>query len=67
MAFSQAQLDALETAIASGTLEVTTGDKKVRYHSLDEMIRLRDLIRNQIAADSNTQSSRASFATFMKD
>ena len=67
MAFTQPQLDALETAIASGTLEVTTGDKKVRYHSLDEMIRLRDIIKNQLAADSQTQTSRASFATFMKD
>ena len=67
MAFTQTQLDALETAIAAGTLEVTTGDKKVRYHSLDEMIRLRDIIKNQLAADSQTQKSRASFTTFMKD
>ena len=67
MAFTQTQLDALETAIAAGTLEVTTGDKKVRYHSLDEMIRLRDIIRNQLAADAQTQNSRASFATFTKD
>lgn len=67
MAFTQTQLDALETAIASGTLEVSVGDKKVRYHSLDEMIRLRDVIRNQLAADSQTPQSRASFATFVKD
>lgn len=67
MAFTQTQLDALESAIAAGTLEVTTGDKKVRYHSLDEMIRLRDIIKNQLAADAQTQKSRASFATFMKD
>jgi len=67
MAFTQTQLDALETAIAAGTLEVSVGDKKVRYHSLDEMIRLRDIIKNQLATDSQTQRSRASFATFMKD
>ena len=67
MAFTQTQVDALETAIAAGTLEVTTGDKKVRYHSLDEMIRLRDIIRNQLSAYSQTQKSRASFATFTKD
>jgi len=67
MAFTQTQLDALETAIAAGTLEVTTGDKKVRYHSLDEMIRLREIIRNQLAVDAQTPKSRASFATFMKD
>jgi hypothetical protein len=67
MAFTQTQLDALETAIAAGTLEVSVGDKKVRYHSLDEMIRLREIIRNQLAVDSQTPKSRASFATFMKD
>lgn len=67
MAFTQTQLDALETAIAAGTLEVSVGDKKVRYHSLDEMIRLRDIIKNQLAADAQTQKSRAIFATFMKD
>lgn len=67
MAFTQSQLDALETAIATGTLEVTAGDKKVRYHSLDEMIRLRDIMKNQLAAAAQTQTSRASFATFSKD
>ncbi|MFN5174825.1 MAG: phage head-tail joining protein [Holosporaceae bacterium] len=67
MAFTQAQLDALETAIASGTLEVKTGDKSVRYHSLDEMIKLRDVIRNQLNADTQNKTSRASFASFVKD
>lgn len=67
MAFTQAQLDALETAIAAGTLEVSVGDKKVRYHSLDEMIRLREVIRNQLNTDAQTPKSRASFASFMKD
>ena len=67
MAFSQAQLDALEAAIASGTLEVRTDDKSVRYHSLDEMIKLRDVIRNQLNADAQTPTSRASFASFVRD
>jgi hypothetical protein len=43
MAFTQAQLDALETAIASGTLEVRYGDKTVRYQSTSDMIKARDL------------------------
>ena len=60
MAFTQSQLDALEAAIASGTLEVRTGDKSVRYHSLDEMIKLREVIRNQLNADAQTPTSRAS-------
>jgi hypothetical protein len=67
MAFTQSQLDTLEAAIASGTLEVRTGDKSVRYHSLDEMIKLRDVIRNQLNADAQTPTSRASFASFVRD
>lgn len=67
MAFTQTQLDALEAAIASGTLEVRTGDKSVRYHSLDEMIKLRDVIRNQLNADAQIPASRASFASFVRD
>ena len=67
MAFTQTQLDALEAAIASGTLIVHYGDKMVRYQTTADMIRARDLIRDQLAAASNATGSRASFATFVKD
>ncbi|MFM7856926.1 MAG: phage head-tail joining protein [Flammeovirgaceae bacterium] len=63
MAFTQTQLDALETAIASGTLEVKTGDKSVRYQSTSDMIKARDLIRDQLNSTSATQKSRATFAS----
>jgi len=48
MAFSQVQLDALESAIAEGTLTVKYADKLVTYRSLDEMIRIRELIRQSM-------------------
>lgn len=67
MAFTQQQLDALETAIASGTLEVRVGDKSVRYQSMAELIKARDLIRDQLTASSDSPRSRASFASFVKD
>lgn len=67
MAFTQAQLDALETAIASGTLEVRYGNKTVRYQSTSDMIKARDLIRDQLNSTSATQKSRATFASFVKD
>ena len=65
MAFTQTQLDALETAIASGTLEVRIGDKLVKYQTTDELIRARDLIRDQLNAAS--ASSRSSYASFNRD
>jgi hypothetical protein len=65
MAFSQAQLDALEAAIASGTLEVRVGDKLVRYQTTADMIRARDLLRDQLTAANPTE--RFSLSSFCRD
>ena len=65
MAFTQSQLDALEAAIATGTLEVRIGDKMVRYQTTVDMIRARDLLRDQLNAASPT--SRTSLTSFCKD
>ena len=65
MAFTQSQLDALEAAIATGTLEVRIGDKMVRYQTTVEMIRARDLLRDQLNAANPT--SRTSLTGFCKD
>jgi len=40
MAFTQAQYDALEAAIAEGVYEVQYEDRRVRYRSQDAMLRL---------------------------
>lgn len=48
MAYTQAQLDALEAAIAEGALTVKYQDKQVTYRSLDEMMRIRNLIRDSL-------------------
>lgn len=48
MAFTQAQLDALNEAIAQGVLEVEYADKKVRYRSLEEMRSIRDEMNAQL-------------------
>lgn len=63
MAFSQAQLDALEAAIATGTLEVRVGDKMIRYQTTADMIRARDLLRDQLnAANPASRTSASSFS-----
>lgn len=48
MAWTQLQLDTLEAAISQGVLEVQYTDKKVRYRSLDEMLKLRDMMRRSL-------------------
>lgn len=53
MAFTQAQLDTLEAAIAAGTLSVQYGDKRVTYHSMGEMLQLRDQMKREITSSGN--------------
>lgn len=48
MAFTLAQLDAVEAAIASGTLTVHYSDKSVTYKSTADMIMARQIIRRAL-------------------
>lgn len=52
MAFSQAQLDAIEEGIAAGTTSVSYEGKSVSYRSLDEMLRIRGIIRAALGLTS---------------
>ena len=65
MAYSIAQLTALESALASGHLEVQYADKKVKYQTTADMIRARDLLRDQLSAQNPTD--RTSYASFSRD
>jgi hypothetical protein len=48
VAFTQAQLDAIEEAIASGATSVSYEGKTVSYQSLDQMLRIRAIIRSAL-------------------
>lgn len=56
MAFSQAQLDAIEEAIAAGSTSVSYEGKSVTYRSLDDMLRVRAIIRNALGLTSPTST-----------
>lgn len=64
-AWTQADLDVLEAAIASGARTVSFSDRTVTYNSLAEMLQLRALMRAEVqgtaAPDrfSRTRHSRA--------
>lgn len=45
---TQADLDALEAAIFSGTKRVEYSDKKVEYQSMKEMLQARDLLKKEL-------------------
>ncbi|MGZ4953565.1 MAG: phage head-tail joining protein [Methylobacter sp.] len=65
MAFTQTQLNALEAAIAQGALSVQFGERRITYHSLDEMIRLRDTMRSElgVAKPAGSRSRIINIAT----
>ena len=50
MAFTLAQLDAIETAMASGELLVEYEGKKVQYRSMGDLVTARNLVRAELIA-----------------
>lgn len=56
------QLTTLEAAIATGALEVSYGDKKVRYQDLNDMLRLRYLMRDELGLNATKGRLFASFS-----
>jgi hypothetical protein len=48
MAFTQAELDELERAIAGGELSVMYSDKRIQYRKLDDMLAIRDMMRKEL-------------------
>jgi len=63
MAFTQTQLDALESAIATGVTEYRIGDKTVKYASVTEMLKVREIMRADLGLteDDAPRYSTASF------
>ena len=53
MAFTQAQLDALDAAIVSGELSVEYPNGSVKYRSLEEMLEIRDLLAGDLGLNDS--------------
>lgn len=67
MAFTQTQLNTLDAAIASGTLIVQLDGKKVQYQNMADLIRARDLIRNELASASGRPRETTVLTEFYRD
>lgn len=69
MAFTVDQLTALEGAIATGELEVTFGDKTVKYRSMDDLLTAYEFIRGKLIAAGLVSDTRArvSVTSFSKE
>ena len=66
MALTQAELDALKRAYASGTLRVSYDGKTVEYGSEADLIRRIRTIEGEIAVLSGNPKPRRSLARFAK-
>lgn len=49
--FTVTQLEAIERAIASGTLKVRYDGKEVQYHNMTELMNARQVIRDELIAN----------------
>lgn len=58
MAYTLSQYQIISDAIATGALEVHYGDKTVKYRSLDEMIRIQSIMRNELFPEQNINNGR---------
>ena len=54
MPVTQADIDALNAAIASGEKQVALGAQQVTYRSIDELIRARNTLQAELDAQSST-------------
>lgn len=48
MAYTQTDLQRIEKAIATGTLEVEYADKRIKYRSIEELITARNEIQRSL-------------------
>jgi hypothetical protein len=61
--YTQADYDAISAAIAEGVTEVRMGDRTVRYRSLNEMMRVKQMMARELGL---VRRPNRTFATFRK-
>ena len=61
MAWSQTDLDALNKAISNGAMSVRYADRSVQYRSLDEMLKIRSMMMDELNLPSSVKSSMRKF------
>lgn len=64
--FTNEMLAKLEAAIGSGLLSVQYGDQRKTYHSLDEMLKARDVMRRELGVTAATTRERRRLASYDK-
>ena len=60
-AFTEENLSLLEQAIVDGVKKVKYTDKEVEYRSLEEMMKIRNLMRKELCKGSSSETSKGLF------
>jgi hypothetical protein len=63
MAFTQADLDAVNKAIAAGELSIGLGDMRITYRSMDELLKSKAAIEADLASQQTTARTYPRFQT----
>ncbi len=60
MAFQQSDLDTLDAAIAAGGIvsSMTFGEQTFSFRSVDDMLKLREVMARDVAATASTPTTR---------
>lgn len=61
---TQADIDNLNAAIASGTRQVTIGGQTVLYQTTESLIKARDTLASDLARSTGTKRSRQTSAYY---
>jgi hypothetical protein len=56
MAYTQKHLDELQKSIASGVLSITVDGRTTSFRSLQHMLSIEAMIKNELAAESSSTS-----------
>ncbi len=67
MAWSQADLDAIDLAIGAGVKRVSYTDRTIEYQTLEEMLKARAAMQTEIAGETGVSGSRTSYAEFSRE
>ena len=59
--FTKENLTALEHAIAEGAKRVKYSDKEIEYRSLEEMLKIRDLMKKELGLNKCSSSRKGLF------
>lgn len=65
--FTVKQLEAIESAIASGELVVQYDGKRIEYRSMAQLLRARDVIRNELYPAGDGGRGGTTLAIFSRD